>query len=112
MLFGLERFEILSDYISQSDYRSAYLNYFTAGINPFYKFDVNLYLNLGINVLFGEEEFSTFSGGKDLNTYFGFSPSQGIFYIPRSGLSAYERFLGSEAYKNDIGFEVELGIKF
>jgi len=118
ILFGIERFAIHADYFSQFDYQSVNMSYFLAGISPFYKLDDNLFLNLGANIIFGEEELTNFYGTESSNTFFGFSPSQGVYFIPKSkvgltlGLSIYEKILSSKVYKNDIGIKLELGIKF
>lgn len=118
MLFGVERFTIHTDYFSQFDYRSVNMSYFLAGLSPFYKLDDNFFLNLSANIVFGEEELTNFNGIKSSNTFWGFSPSQGIYFIPKSkvgiilGLSVYEKLLSSEVYKNDIGIKLEIGIKF
>lgn len=118
IVFGIERFEIHADYFSQFDYQSVNMSYFLAGISPFYKLDDNFFLNLGANIIFGEEELGSFYVKESTNTFFGFSPSQGVYFIPKSkeglvlGLSIYEKILSSEVYKNDIGIKLELGIKF
>jgi hypothetical protein len=118
IIFGFEGFAIHTDYFSQFDYQSVNMSYFLAGISPFYKLDDNFFLNLGANIIFGEEELTNFYGTESSNTFFGFSPSQGIYFIPKSkvgitlGLSVYEKLLSSEVYKNDIGIKLEIGIKF
>ncbi len=118
VIFGVERFEISTDYFSQFDYQSANMGYFLAGVAPFYRLNDNFYLNLGVNIVFGEEDLMDFHGNESSNTFFGVSPSQGIYFIPRSkvgltlGISVYEKLLSSEVYKNDLGLKLELGIKF
>ena len=118
IVVGIERFEISTDYFSQFDYQSVNMSYFLAGISPFYKINDNLFLNLGVNIMLGEEELIDFSGKETSHTFFGFSPTQGISFIPKSkvgltfGISVYEKLLSSEVYKSDIGLKLELGIKF
>lgn len=118
IVFGFEGFTIDTDYFSQFDYQSVNMSYFLAGISPFYKLDDNFFLKLGANIIFGEEELINFYGTERSNTFLGFSPSQGIYYIPKSkvgiilGISVYEKILSSEVYKNDIGIKLETGIKF
>ncbi len=77
-----------------------------------------LFLNLGVQLIVGEEELQD-SGGKESNrSLFGISPSQGFYFIPESkaglalGISVYEKLMSSKVYKNDIGVKLELGIKF
>lgn len=118
IIFGIEGFEIYTDYFSQFDYHSVKMSYFLAGISPFYKLNDKFFLNLGLNIVFGEEKLKDFYGTESSNTFFGFSPSQGIYFIPKSkfgltvGISVYEKLLSSEVYKNDLGLKLELGIKF
>ena len=118
ILFAIEGFTIHTDYFSQFDYQSVNMSYFMAGISPFYKLNDNFFLNLSANIIFGEETLTDFYATESSNTFFGFSPSQGIYFIPKSkvgitlGLSIYEKLLSSEVYKNDIGIKFEIGIKF
>ena len=118
ILFAIEGFTIHTDYFSQFDYQSVNMSYFMAGISPFYKLNDNFFLNLGANIIFGEERLTDFYAAESSNTFFGFSPSQGIYFIPKSkvgitlGLSVYEKILSSEVYKNDLGVKLEIGIKF
>jgi len=116
--FGIEIFDIYIDYFSRFNYQMAEMSYFLAGISPFYRLNDNFFLNLGINIVFGEEKLTDFYGGESSDIFFGLSPSQGIHFIPTSkvgltlGVSVYEKLLTSEVFKNDIGLEFELGIKF
>ncbi|MBN1184085.1 MAG: hypothetical protein JXB49_17455 [Bacteroidales bacterium] len=118
ILFAIEGFTIHTDYFSQFDYQSVNMSYFMAGISPFYKLNDNFFLNLGANIIFGEETLTEFNASESSNTFFGFSPSQGLYFIPKSkvgitlGLSVYEKLLSSKVYKNDIGIKLEIGIKF
>lgn len=118
IVFGIVGFEIHTDYFSQFDYQSVNMSYFLAGISPFYKLYDNFFLNLGTNIIYGEEELINFYGTESSNTFFGFSPSQGVYIVPKSkvgltlGLSVYEKILSSKVYKNDIGIKLEIGIKF
>ena len=118
ILFTIEGFTIHTDYFSQFDYQSVNMSYFMAGVSPFYKLNDNFFLNLSANIIFGEETLTDFYATESSNTFFGFSPSQGIYFIPKSkvgitlGLSVYEKLLSSEVYKNDIGIKLEIGIKF
>lgn len=118
IVFGIEGFEIHTDYFSQFGYQSVNMSYFCAGISPFYKLNDNFFLNLCANIIYGEEELININGTESSNTFFGFSPSQGVYFIPKSkvglilGLSVYEKILSSEVYKNDLGIKLEIGIKF
>jgi hypothetical protein len=118
IVFGIEGFKISTDYFSQFYYQSVNMSYFMAGISPFYKLNDNFFLNLGVSLIFGQEELVDFYGAKSSNTFFGFSPSQGIYFIPKSkvgltlGISVYEKLLSSKVYKNDLGLKLEIGIKF
>lgn len=118
ILFGFEGFTIHSDYFSQFDYQAVNMSYFLAGISPLYRLDDNLFLNFGMNIIFGEEQLTDYYGKESSNTFIGFSPSQGIYFIPKSkvgitlGLSIFEKILSSEVYKNDVGLKLEIGLKF
>jgi len=118
VVFGLEGFNIDSEYFSQSDYYSVNMSYLLAGISPFYKLDKNIYLSLGAQIIYGQEELQDLYGKETISSFWGLAPSQGIYFISESdfglivGLSAYEKILSSKVYKNDIGIKLELGIKF
>lgn len=118
MITGFEGFDLDRNYFSQFNYQSMNLGYMMAGISPFYKLNEYLFLNLGIQFLIGEEKLTDFYGQEKSASIFGIAPSQGIYFISKSevgiviGLSAYEKLLNSEVYKNDIGVKLELGIKF
>ena len=94
------------------------MSYFIAGISPFYRLSNNLYLNLGLNLIYGQEILTDFYGSEYSYTYFGISSSQGIYFIPKSkvgialGISIYEKSLSSKVYKNDFGIKLDIGIKF
>lgn len=118
IIFGFESYKIRSDYFSQSDYQSASLAYILTGISPFYRFSDSFYLNLGVNLLFGNEKLVDFYDRESSKFIFGIYPSQGIYLITNSsigftlGISVYEMLLSSEVYRNDIGLKLEIGIKF
>lgn len=117
-IFGLEGFTINTDYFSQFNYQSANMGYWLAGVSPFKKLNEYIYLNLGLQILFGSEQLKSFNGQETTNTIFGLAPSQGLFFIPKSkfgitaSLGIYEKVLSSEVYKNDFGIKLEIGIKF
>lgn len=118
VVFGFESFDIDPGYFAESGYNYANISYLNAGISPFYKMNDFLFLNLGVQLIVGEEELQD-SGGKESNrSLFGISPSQGFYFIPESkaglalGISVYEKLMSSKVYKNDIGVKLELGIKF
>lgn len=118
IIFGFESYKIHSDYFSQFDYQSASLAYIVTGISPFYRFSDSFYLNLGINLIFGDEKLVDFNGRESSKFIFGIYPSQGIYLITNSsigftlGISVYEMLRSSEVYGNDIGLKLEIGIKF
>lgn len=118
IIFGIEGFEINHYYFSLSNYESAKINYLLAGISPFYKLNDNFFLNIGVSIILGEEELEGFYGREISNTFFGISPSQGIYFIPKSnfgitlGISIYEKLMSSEVYESDFGLKLEIGIKF
>ena len=116
--YGIQGFSIHTDYFSQFNYQSAIMNYYLIGVSPFYKLRDTIFLKIGGNLIFGGEKLTNLYGAKSSNTFFGFSPSQGIYFIPKSkvgiivGLSVSEKVLSSKVYKNDIGISLEAGIKF
>jgi len=88
------------------------------GICPFRRLNDYLFLNLGLQLIIGEEELTGFGGNQSTNTIFGIAPSQGIYFIPKSkvgitlGIGLYEKLLTSKIYQNDYGIKFEVGIKF
>lgn len=118
IIFSIESFIINSAKLSDSNYNSMSMGYLMFGLSPFYKLNDYIFLNLGGQFLFGSETLGSYYESERTNTVFGFVPSQGIYFIPKSkvgitvGLGVYEKFLTSEVYKNDAGLKLELGIKF
>lgn len=118
VLVGIEVFDIYMDYFSQFNYYSAEMNYFLAGISPFYRLNDNFFINTGINLIIGDEQLTDFYNYKSSHTFFGITPSQGIYFISGSkvgitlALGIYEKLLNSKVYKNDFGLKLEIGIKF
>jgi hypothetical protein len=118
ILFAIEGFTIDPEYFSQFNYQSAAMSYFQFGVSPFYRLNDSFFLNLGFNLVMGGETLKDFYGKESSHSFFGFSPSQGIFFIPKSkvgitlGLSVYEKLLTSQVYKSDVGLKIEIGIKF
>ncbi|SHF99104.1 hypothetical protein SAMN05444274_11722 [Mariniphaga anaerophila] len=118
IVFGIESMTIDQEYFDRSGYQYLNMNYFNAGISPFYKLNDVFYLNLGAQIIFGEEELQDYRGQESDRSFFGIAPSQGIYFIPKSkfgvtvGISAYEKLMTSKVYKSDIGLKFELGIKF
>lgn len=118
IVFGFESFDLDPGYFSRSGYNYLDISYLGAGISPFYKINDLLFLNLGVQLLYGEEELQDARGSVDSRSIFGITPSQGIYFIPKSGVgimvgvSVYEKLLSSKVYKSDLGLKFELGIKF
>lgn len=118
IIFAIEGFEINPYYFSQFDYQSISMSYYLAGISPFYKLNDNFFLSLGVNVIYGDESLIDSYGTESSNILIGLSPSQGIYFIPKSntgitiGFSIYEKVLTSKVYKNDLGLKLEIGVKF
>jgi len=116
--FGLENFDFNSEYISQFDYQSVNMSYYLVGISPFRKLNDHIFLNLGLQLIVGTEDLMDSYGSQSVNSLFGFAPSQGIYFIPKSdfgltiGLGIYEKILNSRVYKNDLGVKIEIGVKF
>jgi hypothetical protein len=118
LLIGIEIFEIYPDYFSRFNYRSVSMSYFSLGVKPFYRLNDFFFLNPGITLTIGNEELTDFHGRENSRTFFGITPSQGIYFIPESrfgitlGLSVYEKLLSSEVYRSDLGLRLEFGLKF
>jgi len=118
ILFGIEGLNIDPEYFSQSDYQSLSMNYGSIGISPFYYLNEIFLVNLGVNVIYGEELLTDYYGEEKNYPFYGFTPSQGISYVSKSkvgltvGISIYEKLLTSKVYKNDLGVKLEIGIKF
>ncbi|WP_010662287.1 hypothetical protein [Marinilabilia salmonicolor] len=118
LVVGIEGFDIRPDYFNKSGYYMAEMSYMTFGISPLYHLGDKFYLNLGVRLIYGEEELTDFSGDVSSNIFFGLNPSQGIVFIPESkfgvtlGIGIYEKVLSSNVYNNDVGVTFQLGIKF
>jgi hypothetical protein len=116
--FGLENFDLNSEYISQYDSQSVNMSYYLVGISPFRRLNDYIFLNLGLQLILGTEDLIDYYGYKRTHSIFGVTPSQGIYIIPKSdfgltiGLGVYEKILNSEVYKNDLGIKMEIGVKF
>lgn len=89
------------------------------GIQPFYRINDYTFLSLGLNMLIGEEAYSSqFNYEIKEQSFFGLDLSQGIAIIPNTtfnatfGISIYERIISSRVYPFDLGIKVDLGIKF
>jgi hypothetical protein len=117
-VFEFERFTIKQDYFELSNYQSATINYLMAGISPLRKLNDYLYLKLGLQLIFGDEQLKDFYSHESTQTIFGMTPSQGIYFIPKSnfgitcGVGLFEKLLTSEIYQNDFGIKFEIGLKF
>jgi hypothetical protein len=117
-VFEFERFAIKQDYFERFNYQSAKISYWMVGISPLRKLNDYFYINLGIQLVIGDEQLKDFDGQENIRTIFGITPSQGIYFIPKSnfgiicGVGLYEKLLTSEVYQNDIGIKFEIGIKF
>lgn len=121
---GFDRFKIYSDYLAENDYLSrnnimaVRLNYGLIGLSPMYKLNDNLFLNLGVNMIFGTESFLNIHNIESSSSIFGMFASQGVSYIPDSdiglalGLSVYEKLLNAKSYGGDVGIKIAFGIKF
>lgn len=105
IVFGVESFLVYPEYISTN----STLTYMKAGISPIYRITDKIHLNLGCNILYGNT-------GDDV--FFGFNPSEGIYYVPKSkfgivvGLGLYQKLLSTTLYTGDVGVKLEIGIKF
>jgi hypothetical protein len=118
LIIGVEGFEISSDYFSNFNYQAASMSYFMIGISPFLKLNDYFFINLGFNILGGDELLEDFYGDTDSHAFIGASPFQGIYFISKSnfgitvGVGVYEKILSSKIYKSDLGVKFEVGIKF
>ena len=116
--YGIEVLKIDFDYFIQSGYQSVRLNYYMVGISPLRKLNDYFYAKMGFKLLLGSESLATYNGSGSENTIFGLAPFQGILFIPKSkigiciGFGLYEKLLSSAFYQNDIGLNLEVGLKF
>lgn len=118
IIFGVETFELNSGYFSQFAYQSVDMGYFLVGMSPFYQLYDKFFLNIGMNIILGQEVLTSYFETESTNTLFGMASSQGLYFIPKSkvgltlGIGIYEKLLSSEIYDKDVGVKLELGIKF
>ncbi len=117
-VFEFERFAIKQDYFEQFNYQSARISYWMAGISPFIRLKDYFYINTGIQLVMGDEQLMDLNNQESNRTIFGITSSQGVYFISKSnfgiicGVGLYEKLLSSEVFQNDIGFKLEIGIKF
>jgi hypothetical protein len=116
-IISVDILSIKPAYFDQFNYQSAKLNYYMPGISAFKKINDYLWFNLGMQIPIGSEELTDFNNNKSDNMIIGLSPTQGLYFIPKStgitfGIGLYEIVMTSEVYKSDMGFKAEIGIKF
>lgn len=115
---SLERYSLDHGINPDFHYQAVSMRYVTVGLNPLYRIGSTCFLKLGFDFMFGSETLFGGSSKPRSSGFIGFSPSQGISFIPSSragfvaGLGIYEKVLSSKVYPRDFGFKLELGFKF
>ena len=116
--YGIEVLKINFDYFIQSGYQSVRMNYYMVGISPLRKLNDYFYAKIGLQLMLGSESLENYNGSGSTNEIFGLAPSQGLMFIPKSkigiciGVGIHEKLLSSAFYQNDIGINLEIGLKF
>ena len=116
--YGIEYYTMDPDYFSQSGYQSARINYYMIGFSPLRKLNDYFYFKMGFQFMLGSESLVDYNGVGSSNGILGIAPTQGFLFIPKSkigiciGVGVQEKLLTSAFYQNDIGFTLEIGLKF
>ena len=116
--FTLESLELREELLYRAGYTGIKMDYGQAGISPIKRLNDYIYLNLGINLLFGSEHLVSNNYNNTQSSLFGLSTLQGLLIFPPSGfgfcvgISTYQKLLNSSVYSHDIGIKLDLGIEF
>ncbi len=119
---SLENISVMANGISElNGYPTPGPNFIVPGISAMKNVGTNLWINIGLQIPLGVEVYNNPSSLVSQNIYHpivGLSPIQEIFFIPRTtyglilGVGIFERITNAYKYQNDIGLQVELGLKF
>ena len=89
-----------------------------AGISAAKRLKETIYLKFAFLIPFNLASSDLDSQNEIKEYLLGVAMSQGVLFIPESkfgltfGVAIFERLLNSEVYRNDIGIQLEVGIKF
>lgn len=115
---GFSRSKIDRDHIEKKGYYDVDINTISIGYTGFRPIKNNLYLNVSLNATLGSERLTENDLSNKERFILGTSPSQSIYYIPKSkhgfvfGIGVYEIIQTSKVYSFDIGLRFDAGIKF
>lgn len=116
--FGFSRNKINRNRIEKKGFYDVDINIISIGYTGFRPIKNNLYLNLSLNATLGNERLTEIDLSNKKRFIFGTSPSQSIYFIPKSkygfvfGIGVYEIIQTSKVYSLDIGLRFNIGIKF
>lgn len=89
-----------------------------AGISAAKRLKETIYLKFAFLIPFNLASSDLESKNEIEDYLLGVAMSQGVIFIPQSrfgltfGVAIFERWLNSDIYRNDIGIQLEVGIKF
>ncbi len=115
---GVENYEIDSELILKSEYRSYSSGYFGIGRTAIKHFKNNFYFNLSASIVLGTEKLTDYSSARFNRILVGMTTSQGLLYIPKSkygvvfGAGVFEKAFTSKIYSFDLGLQLSIGVKF
>jgi hypothetical protein len=119
---SLENISVMANGISELNaYPTPAPNFIVPGISAMKNIATNLWINFGLQIPLGVEVYNNPSSLVSQNIYhpiIGLAPVQEIFFIPRTtygliaGIGVFERISNAYKYQNDIGLQLELGLKF
>ena len=115
---GFSHYKIDRDRIEKKGFHDVDINGISVGYTGFRPIKNNLYLNLSLNATLGNERLTEIDSSNSRRFIFGTSPSQSIYFIPKSkygfvfGIGVYEIIQTSKVFSFDIGLRLNAGIKF
>jgi hypothetical protein len=118
-VLSFENYQLISESSEESYFRKKGAFNLGIGVAAFKKLNGKSHLNFTFLIPIEGRSSPELGRNKDFEDYLlGLYMTQGIFFVPESdfgitfGVGIFERFLRSDHYRNDVGFKIEIGIKF
>jgi hypothetical protein len=115
-VFSIEGIKINSSYLKKYNYHDVHLYYIEPGLGILGRFSDNFTLNLAFQFPLGIEMLTDYDNLNTNKMLAGIRFSQGLNYVFNSGIilgaGIYEKYLTSMVFKQDIGFQIQIGLKF
>jgi len=118
-VLSLENYQLISESSEASYFKKKGVFNLGIGLGALKKLNEKSYLNFTFLIPIEGRSSPELGRKKDFEDYLvGLYMTQGIFFVPDSdfgitfGVGIFERLLRSDHYRNDVGFKIEIGIKF